>query len=60
MRGRIRLNIPALRSNRRLGDSVLAWLTTQTGIKSARINYDCASLVLEYDPAQEATLFMPR
>jgi Cu2+-exporting ATPase len=56
MRGRIRLNIPALRFNRRLGDSVLAWLTAQTGIKSARINYDCASLVLEYDPAQEATL----
>src|SRR5215469_16807982 len=56
MRGRIRLHIPALSSNRRLGDSVLAWLTAQTGIKSARINYDCASLVLEYDPAQEATL----
>src|SRR5579871_2468527 len=56
MRGRVRLNIPALRTNRRLGDSVLAWLRAQPGIKGARINYDCASLVLEYDPAQEAML----
>ncbi len=56
MRGRVRLNIPALRTNRRLGDSVLAWLSAQPGIKGARINYDCASLVLEYDPAQEAML----
>jgi cation transport ATPase len=58
MRGRVRLNIPALRTNRRLGDSVLAWLRAQTGIKSARINYDCASLVLEYDAAQEAMLML--
>jgi heavy metal translocating P-type ATPase len=58
MRGRLRLNIPALGTNRRLGDAVLAWLKAQTGIKSARINYDCASLVLEYDPAQEATLML--
>ena len=56
MRGRVRLSIPALATNRRLGDSVLAWLKAQTGIKSARINYDCASLVLEYDPAREAML----
>jgi heavy metal translocating P-type ATPase len=56
MRGRLRLNIPALRTNRRFAGSVLAWLRAQTGIKSARINYDCASLVLEYDPAQEAML----
>jgi Cu2+-exporting ATPase len=56
MRGRVRLSIPALAVNRRLGESVLAWLKAQTGIKSARINYDCASLVLEYDPAQEAML----
>jgi heavy metal translocating P-type ATPase len=58
MRGRVRLNIPAFRTNRRLGDSVLAWLRAQAGIKSARINYDCASLVLEYDPSQEAMLML--
>src|SRR5271163_4164072 len=56
MRGRLRLSIPVLGTNRRLGESVLAWLTSQSGVKSARINYDCASLVLEYDPAQEAML----
>ena len=28
----------------------------QVAIKTARINYDCASLVLEYDPAHEPLL----
>jgi heavy metal translocating P-type ATPase len=58
MPGRIRLNIPALGQNRRLGEPVLAWLRAQAGVKSARINYDCASLVLEYDAAQEAMLML--
>jgi heavy metal translocating P-type ATPase len=56
MRGRIRLNIPALCRNRGLSETFLAWLRAQAGVRSARINYDCASLVLEYDPAQEAML----
>jgi cation transport ATPase len=55
MRGRARLYVPALR-DRRLGEKFLAWLTTQPGIRSARINYDSASLVMEYDPAQEPLL----
>ena len=56
MPGRIRLSIPALGQNRKLGEICLGWLRAQDGIKTARINYDCASLVLEYDPAHEQRL----
>ncbi|UFX44730.1 heavy metal translocating P-type ATPase [Bradyrhizobium sp. 41S5] len=56
MPGRIRLSIPALGQNRKLGEICLGWLRAQDGIRTARINYDCASLVLEYDPAQEQRL----
>ena len=56
MPGRVRLSIPALSHNRRLAENFLSWLKTQTGVRSARINFDCASLVLEYDPKQEALL----
>src|SRR5277367_1265085 len=55
MQGRTRLHIPALR-NRRLGEQLLSWLEAQPGIRSARINFDCASLVMEYDPAHEPFL----
>ena len=55
MRGRARLYVPALR-DRRLGEKFLSWLEAQSGIRSARINYDCASLVMEFDPAQEPLL----
>jgi len=55
MRGRARLCVPALR-DRRLGDKLICWLEAQSGIRSARINYDCHSLVLEYDPAHEPLL----
>jgi len=53
--GRARLHIPALR-DRRLGEKFLSWLEAQPGIRSARINFDCASLVMEYDPAHEPFL----
>ncbi|WP_342709065.1 heavy metal translocating P-type ATPase [Bradyrhizobium sp. B124] len=56
MPGRIRLSIPALGQNRKLGEICLGWLRVQDGIRTARINYDCASLVLEYDPAHEQRL----
>lgn len=56
MPGRIRLSIPALGQNRKLGELCLGWLRAQDGIRTARINYDCASLVLEYDPAHEQRL----
>ena len=51
MRGRVRLYVPALCRKRSLAESVLVWLRSQSGVRSARINYDCASLVLEFDPA---------
>ena len=54
--GRIRLRIPGLCAKRTLAEAMLDWLRRQTGVKAARINYDCASLVLEYDPAQEPLL----
>ena len=53
MRGRVRLYVPALCRKRSLAESVLAWLRSQSGVKSARINYDCSSLVIEFDPAYE-------
>jgi Cu2+-exporting ATPase len=54
--GRIRLRVPALCRKRDLAEAALAWLTAQTGIRHARINYDCASLVIGYDVAYEAPL----
>src|SRR5215470_2181004 len=56
MPGRIRLNVPALGRNRGVSENLLAWLKAQAGVRSARINYDCASLVLEFDPKQEPML----
>src|ERR1700754_4909547 len=56
MPGRIRLNVPALGRNRGVSEKFLAWLKAQAGVRSARINYDCASLVLEYDATQEPML----
>ncbi|TWB94608.1 Cu2+-exporting ATPase [Bradyrhizobium macuxiense] len=58
MPGRIRLSIPALGRDRKLGETCLDWLRAQDGIRTARINYDCASLVLEYDPAHEQRLLV--
>src|ERR1700738_5656630 len=56
MPGRVRLNVPALCRNRGVSEKFLAWLKAQAGVRSARINYDCASLVLEYDQKQEPLL----
>jgi heavy metal translocating P-type ATPase len=56
MPGRVRLHVPLLCRKRSLAETLLDWLGRQAGIKTARFNYDCASLVLEYDPAQEPLL----
>src|SRR6516225_7350868 len=53
--GRVRLYIPSLR-RRTLAESVLQWLRGHVGIKRARFNRECASLVVEYDLAHEALL----
>ncbi len=56
MPGRVRLHVPLLCQKRSLAETFLDWLGRQAGIITARVNYDCASLVLEYDPAQEPLL----
>jgi Heavy metal associated domain 2 len=48
--GRIRLRVPALCHRPLLAETALSWLRKQEGTKSARINYDCANLIIEYDP----------
>src|SRR6202012_2099479 len=56
MPGRVRLHVPDLCRKPAFAETFLGWLTAQSGVRSARINYDCASLVLEYDPAHEPLL----
>ena len=56
MRGRVRLSVLALGRNRGLAEKLLNWLRLQSGVRSARVNYDNANLVLEYDPAYEPML----
>ncbi len=51
MPGRLRLHIPALCRKASLADAFVSWLRAQAGIKRARINYECSSLVVEYDVA---------
>jgi heavy metal translocating P-type ATPase len=47
--GRIRLHVPMLQLKMRIAEQVIAWLRGQDGIRTVRANYDCASLVIEYD-----------
>jgi len=54
--GRIRLHLPSLCRKRKLAEAALGWLQGQAGIKGARLNYDCGSLVIEYDPSFEGIL----
>jgi heavy metal translocating P-type ATPase len=54
--GRLRLFVPWVCRRRVLAQAMLDWLRAQASIKRARINYDCASLVIEYDTADEPLL----
>jgi cation transport ATPase len=54
--GRIRLRVPGLCHRPLLAETTLSWLRKQEGIKSTRINYDCASLIIEYDPQHAKVL----
>jgi heavy metal translocating P-type ATPase len=54
--GRVRLYVPSLCRRRPLAEASLAWLRAQPGVKRARINYDCSSLVVEYEVAHEPLL----
>jgi Cu2+-exporting ATPase len=54
--GRARLHVPELCRKPSLANSVVVWLRGQTGVKSTRLNFDCASLVIEFDAAGEPLL----
>src|SRR6516225_2695542 len=54
--GRIRLHLPSLCRKQKLAEAALAWLQAQQGIKSARLNFGCGSLIIEYDPSYEGVL----
>jgi heavy metal translocating P-type ATPase len=54
--GRIRLHLPSLCRKQKLAEAAVAWLEAQQGVKNARLNLTCATLVIEYDPSFEAVL----
>ena len=54
--GRIRLHMPSLCRKQRLAEAAVAWLEAQQGVKRARLNFACASLVIEYEPSFEGAL----
>lgn len=53
MKGRVRISVPDICRNRPLAERMLLWLKNQSGVKGARINYDCSSLVIEFNPEHE-------
>jgi heavy metal translocating P-type ATPase len=50
--GRLRLHLAAIYGCPQFAADLLAWAQKQVGVRTARINRDCASLVIEYDVAQ--------
>jgi len=54
--GRIRLHLPSLCRKKIVAEAALVWLQAQQGVITARLNYACASLVIEYDVKFEAML----
>jgi heavy metal translocating P-type ATPase len=47
--GRVRLHVPILNDPSALSVSLLSWLKEQDWIINSRINYHCASLIIEYE-----------
>ena len=54
--GRTRLHVPALKRRGRLAENLLSWSQQQSGVRSVRINHDCACLIIEYEAAQPLVL----
>jgi len=54
--GRVRLHAPLLHAPSPLAESALVWLREQDWITGARVNYDCASLILDYDRDRSGAL----
>ena len=48
--------MPSLCRKQRLAEAAVAWLEAQQGVKRARLNFACASLVIEYEPSFEGAL----
>jgi len=53
MRGRVRVAAPQLSRDRTLAEKAVNWLRRQDGVESVRINFDCGSIVIHFDPARE-------
>jgi heavy metal translocating P-type ATPase len=53
MKGRVRLYAPDLCRNRTLAERTRDWIKNQSGVRNARINYHCASIVIAFDPEHE-------
>jgi Cu2+-exporting ATPase len=49
--GRIRLRVYELRLRTPSTEKIWAWLRRQDGIRGVRANYDCGSVVIDYDEA---------
>lgn len=56
MPGRLRLHVPKLCCKRSLAESFQKWLQSQKGVKLVRFNYNCASLIIEYDQSYQTNL----
>jgi heavy metal translocating P-type ATPase len=56
IRGRVRLHVPSLCRKQALAEAAVGWLQAQQGVRGARLNPACASLVIEYDPRSEPVL----
>jgi heavy metal translocating P-type ATPase len=56
MPGRLRLHVPQICRNKKLAGSFQTWLSAQKGIKAVRINFNCSSIVIEYDSAYQSFL----
>jgi heavy metal translocating P-type ATPase len=54
--GRIRIQMPALEHASSLTEATVAWLRAQAWVVGARISHDAASLIIEYDPADQEVL----
>ena len=53
MKGRARLYIPDLCRDRILSQNAIGWLTQQQAVRNVRINYECSSLIIDFDPKYE-------
>jgi Cu2+-exporting ATPase len=56
IRGRVRLHAPALYARDGGANELLSWLQVRVGVLSARVNQDCAGLIVEYETTQPRSL----